>query len=311
MKYLTIQRRTIKMPEEIQNANRPLLPQLEKDVIPRVAAIHDICGYGNCSLAVALPVLSCAGIDACPVPTSVLSAHTAFPVYSFLDTTPTLPEFIRTWKELNVKMQGVYTGFLGSAEQIELIIAFCKLFPDSYRIIDPVMGDHGVRYTTYTDSMCDGMKRLVPLADVLTPNLTEASILLDEAYTGQSISQERGEEICRKLLDMGAKHVVLKGIHRDYTIYNAVMSAAIPYTELSNELHPSSLHGTGDLFASCVTASLFSNHDLLEAVEFAADFVYHAICLSVSQEGFEERGVSYEPLLGKVVEFSKKKSSVH
>ncbi len=285
------------------NSPRPSLPVLNEGIIPRVAAVHDICGYGNCSLGIALPVVSAGGIEVCPIPTSVLSAHTAFPVYSFFDTTPTLPEFLRSWKELDVHMDGVYTGFLGSAEQIELIIAYCRLFPDGYRVIDPVMGDHGLRYRTYTEAMCDGMKRLVPLADVLMPNLTEAAILLDRPYTGQDLSEEQGREICESLLAMGARHVVLKGMHRNYTVLNAVMGINIPYTELANEMHPASLHGTGDLFASCVTAALFSGHDLLSAVTFAADLVYRAICLSVRQPGFQERGVSFEPLLGNIVAF--------
>ncbi len=291
------------MNNETKSEARPLLPQYTPGLIPRVAAIHDICGYGNCSLGIAMPVISAAGVEVCPVPTSVLSAHTAFPVYSFLDTTPTLPDFFRSWKELDVKVDGIYTGFLGSSEQIELIIAYIKLFPDSFRIIDPVMGDHGLRYATYTDAMCDGMKRLVPYADLLMPNLTEAAILLDRPYSGQDISYEQGQEICEALLAKGARQVILKGIHRDYTIYNAVMSPEIPYTELPNELHPTSLHGTGDLFASVVTAALFSGHDLLDSVTFAADLVYRAICLSVSQPGFQERGVSYEPLLGRIVRY--------
>lgn len=278
-------------------------PIIEDGIIPRVAAIHDICGYGAASLGIVLPILSCAGINTCPIPTSVLSAHTAFPTYSFYDTTPTLPEFFRTWKELDVLIDGVYTGFLGSAEQIELIIAFCKMYPNAYRIVDPVMGDHGYLYGTYTDAMCEGMKRLVPLADVLTPNLTEAAILLDRPYSGQAITQEQGQAICQALLDKGAKHVVLKGIHRDYTIYNAIMGEGIPYKELSNELHPNSLHGTGDLFASCITAGLFSGHSLESAVKFAADFVYHAICISVGQKDFQDRGVSFEPILGEVVNY--------
>ncbi len=282
---------------------RPLLPTLTPGLIPRVAAVHDICGYGNCSLGIAMPVVSAAGVDVCPVPTSVLSAHTAFPVYSFLDTTPTLAEFLRSWKDLGITIDGLYTGFLGSAEQIELIIAYSRLFPTSFRIIDPVMGDHGQRYRTYTDQMCEGMKRLVPYADVLIPNLTEAAILLDQPYTGQSLTAKEGEAICQQLLEKGARQVVLKGIHRDYIVYNAVMSKEIPYTELSNEMHPTSLHGTGDLFASCVTAGLFSGHELIESVKFAADLVYRAICLSVSQPGFQARGVSYEPLLRHVIEF--------
>lgn len=285
------------------SSDRPDLPSLTQGQIPKVAAVHDICGYGNCSLGVALPVLSAGGIEACAVPTSVLSAHTLFPSYTFFDTTPTLADFFLNWKELDVTMDGLYTGFLGSAEQIDLILTYCDYFPDSYRVIDPVMGDHGTPYPTYTEEMCNEMKRLVPMADILTPNLTEASILLDTPYPGQSISPEQGEAISKALLDMGAKHVVLKGIERDKTIYNAVMGQNLAYRESPHALHEVSLHGTGDLFASCLTAGIFSGHSLEDSVIFSANLVYRAIDLSTSQPDFQRRGVNYEPLMVDISRF--------
>ena len=271
--------------------------------MPRVAAVHDICGYGNCSLVVALPVVSLGGVDVLPVPTSVLSAHTHFPSFTFFDTTPTLNEYVENWKELAVDVDGIYTGFLGSTTQIDLIRKLASYYPEAFKVIDPVMGDNGKRYATYTDEMCVEMRKLIPLADVLTPNITEASILLDEEYPGVNISIETAREIAQKLINLGAKHVVLKGIETEDSISNVVLSADGSFEIISYKLHEYKLHGTGDLFASCITAGLFSGHDLIESTKFAAKFVYDSIEFSTTQVGFELRGVNYEPLMYRIVDF--------
>lgn len=279
------------------------MPLLQDHVQPRVAAVHDICGYGKCSLAVALSTISVAGVDVLPVPTSVLSCHTQFPSYSFFDTTPTLNDFIDNWRENSVEVDGVYTGFLGSVEQIALIQKLIAQYPDSFNIIDPVMGDNGHAYPTYTESMCKAMTALVPLANVLTPNITEASILLGEDFPGVNISYNKAREIAQKLIDLGAQAVVLKGIESEQKITNLVMNSAGEWTTISHDLHPVKLHGTGDLFAACITAGLFSGHDLISSTEFASQFVYAAIDFSTTQKGYQIRGVNYEPLLYKLVDF--------
>lgn len=270
----------------------------ESFIIPRVAAIHDLCGYGNCSLGVAMPVLSAAGIEVCPVPTSALAAHTAFPHYSFADFTPHLEEYLAVWEKINIPLCGAYSGFLGSAEQITI---FSKLFdqhPDWKLVVDPCMADHGKRYKTYTDEMCEKMTELCQRADVILPNLTEASILLDKEYKGQNYSAEEAEKLVDELLAIGAKTVILKGIERgDGRIVNAIKGEAIPYEEHSHELLPYKLHGTGDLFASIVSACYFRHIPLSKATYIAGEFLVRALRISAYQEGFEERGVSYEPLL--------------
>lgn len=280
------------------------LPKLEKGIIPRIAAIHDICGYGNCSLAVAMPVLSLAGADVLAVPTSIVSAQTNLSPFALLDTTEFLSEYFDSWAKLGIRVSGIYTGFLGSAEQIALIEEYVNREKDAYRIIDPVMGDHGKAYPTYTQEMCLEMKKLVPYAHVLTPNLTEASLLLDRPYSGQALSKGQAEEILDQLLEMGAGAVVLKGIERGDQIINVIKRKGLDYREIANPRHPLSLHGTGDLFASCVTAGLFSGHHLAESVAFAGQFVYESIQLSSTQPGHRDRGVNFEPLLGKLVEFT-------
>ncbi|MDO5015018.1 MAG: pyridoxamine kinase [Clostridia bacterium] len=279
------------------------LPQINKNDQSRIAAIHDLCGYGNCSLAIVMPIVSCAGVDVLPIPTSLVSAQTNLSPFAFLDTTSFLPEYLSTWQELNIKVDGVYTGFLGSSEQISLIKDYFEKNPKAYRIIDPVMGDHGKAYPTYTEEMCEAMKELVPYADVLVPNTTEASILLGIDYPGDELSKEQTKEIVDALMDMGAKSVVLKGIRRGDAIYNAVGAKDMEYCEVSNPIHKTALHGTGDLFASALTAGLYSGHSLKDSADFAGNFVYDCIEYSVNLDGHLMRGVSFEPLMNKVIEF--------
>lgn len=271
--------------------------------IPRVAAVHDLCGYGKCSLGVAIPVLSAAGIDVCPVPTSLFSAHTKFPTFYMHDTTDMLDDYLDAWVEEGIELDGIYSGFLGSAEQVGAIQRLYREHPQALRIVDPVMGDSGNKYPTYTDEMCEATRGLVDGADVLTPNLTEASILTGIAYEGQNVSDEYVQRICDALLSMGAKSVVLKGIVRDNEaiIRNFVAVAdGNGVEEIASELLPYMLHGTGDLFASALTAAIYTGKDLLDAVDFAGQLVRDAMRVTCSQPDYEVRGVSFEPVLGEV-----------
>lgn len=280
------------------------LYQREGAYIPRVAAVHDMCGYGKCSLGVAIPVLSAAGVDVCPVPTALFSAHTKFPVFHMHDTTDMLGAYLDAWREENVELDGVYSGFLGSAEQVAVIQRLYREYPNALRIVDPVMGDGGVKYPTYTDELCKAMSALVDGADVLTPNLTEASILTGIPYEDQDVSIDFVQKNASALLDMGAKTVVIKGVvhEGEPIIRNYIASAADggAVEEVSSELLPYMLHGTGDLFASALTAAIYTGRTTREAVEFAGDLVRDAMRVTVEQPDFEMRGVSFEPTLGKV-----------
>lgn len=279
------------------------LYQREGAYIPRVAAVHDMCGYGKCSLGVAIPVLSAAGIDVCPVPTALFSAHTKFPVFYMHDTTEMLNEYLDAWREEHVDLDGIYSGFLGSAEQVAVIKRLYAEYPHALHIVDPVMGDGGVKYPTYTDELCAAMAELVDGADVLTPNLTEASILTGIPYQGQDVSVEFIQQNANKLLEMGAKAVVIKGVvhEGESIIRNYIATADEPQVvEVSSELLPYMLHGTGDLFASALTAAVYTGRSLREAVEFAGELVRDAMRITREQPDFEMRGVSFEPTLGKV-----------
>lgn len=286
------------------NMEETPLYKREGDYIPRVAAVHDLCGYGKCSLGIAIPVLSAAGIDVCPVPTSLFSAHTKFPTFYMHDTTSMLTDYLNAWREEGINLDGIYSGFLGSAEQVGAILRLYEEYPKALRIVDPVMGDGGSKYPTYTDEMCEATRGLVDGADVLLPNLTEASILTGIPYEGQDVDMAFVSRMCDALLSMGAKAVVLKGVvHEGEPIirnYVAYANNADKPLEIAGELLPYMLHGTGDLFASGVVAALYTGRTLCESVDFASRLVRDAMRVTPAQPDFETRGVSFEPVLGDV-----------
>lgn len=271
------------------------------DYIPRIAAIHDLCGYGKCSLGVAIPVLSSAGCDVCPVPTGLFSSHTAFPGWYMHDTTEMLSDYLGAWKGIGVEIDAIYSGFLGAPEQVARIKETYETYPKALRVVDPVMADHGKVYPTYTPELCDAMAELACGADILTPNLTEAAIILDQEWTGTNIDDDTAKKLIDQLLAKGAKNVVLKGIQRDdRLIRNFVAGENCAMLEVKNEYLPYMLHGTGDLYCSCLLAAVMAGRNLAEAVIFAGDFVHDAMIVSSKQPDFENRGVSFEPLLGEV-----------
>lgn len=292
------------MSNQISTAMPPLYTR-KGAYIPRVAAVHDMCGYGKCSLGIAIPVLSAAGVDVCPVPTALFSAHTKFPVFYMHDTTEMLEQYLDAWQKEGIDLDGIYSGFLGSAEQVAIIQRLYREYPNALRIVDPVMGDGGSKYPTYTDEMCEAMKGLVDGADILTPNLTEASILTGIPYEGQDVDVAFIQKNVDALFSMGAKSVVIKGIvHQgEQIIRNYLATADLnegAVTEISAELLPYMLHGTGDLFASGLTAAIYTGRNLNDAVSFAGKLVRDAMTITCEQPDYEVRGVSFEPVLGDV-----------
>lgn len=298
------------MSPNVQQAADVQIYEPVPDYIPRVAAVHDICGYGKCSLAVVIPVLAAAGVDVCPVPTAVFSNHTGYESYTFLDTSEQLTEFLAAWQANHVEIDGIYSGFLGSESQIQTILDLSAMYPGALMFIDPVMGDHGVRYKTYTDAMCDEMKRLAQAADVLTPNLTEAAILTGIPYEGQSPGPETTERLLEALLELGSRHVVLKGIQRGETVTNLIAGREIETVGITGMLHPLRLHGTGDLFSSVLIAALMAGRNLEAATRFATDLLYRAMLVSEKQPRHLERGVNFEFLIGDVAGFTARGEAV-
>ncbi|MCI1635932.1 pyridoxamine kinase [Bifidobacterium sp.] len=266
--------------------------------IPRVAAVHDMCGYGKCSLTAAIPILSAAGCDVCPVPTALFSAHTMYKDYTFHDTTDMLSDYLDAWRKEEVELDGVYSGFLGSAQQVDIIKRLYKEYPTALRLVDPVMGDAGKMYPTYTQELCDAMGKLADGADVLMPNLTEASILTSREYPGQNLDDSQVDDWLGALLELGAKNVVLKGIDRhDGNIRNYVASAStgvVGKVELTHDKHPYMIHGTGDAFASALCGAVLAGKGLAESAQIAGEFVRSAMSSTRNQPHFEQRGVSFE-----------------
>ena len=248
---------------------------------PRVAAIHDMSGFGRCSLTVAIPVLSAMGVQCCPLPTAYLSTHTGgFTGYTFLDMTDELPKTAAHWAELGIHFDAVYTGFMGSEAQMDLVANFVRTFRrdrSTIFICDPVMGDHGKIYKTYTPAMCAGMTQLAELADVIVPNLTEAAVLLGENHSFGALTHDEAgyRSVVERLSRNGTRSVVLTGVMlRKGEIGACVFDRTSGGTEfLFDTFIGKEFHGTGDVFASVLTGALVKGKTLHEAVRLAEAFV--------------------------------------
>lgn len=246
----------------------------------RMAIVNDISGFGRCSVTVALPILSAMGISCGIVPTAILSNHTEYPEYSMLDFTPYMKEYLSKWKKLNLNFDGIYTGFLGSEEQIQMILDMIAQFSFRHRIIDPIMGDHGVIYDSYTEEMCESMRKLVAQATLTTPNVTELCILTNYAYH-EHISVSEIEDMCKSLSLNGPTRIIVTGIEKEDTIGNAIYDNGefeVVYTNKILPLRP----GTGDVFSSIIAGQSLHNTNLKKAVQTASDFI--CVCLETSKE---------------------------
>jgi len=275
------------------------------NVIPRIAAVHDISGFGKCSLTVALPILSAMGVEVCPLPTAVLSTHTGgFDNYTFLDMTEQMPPIIEHWKSLNIKFDAIYSGFLGSARQVDILIDFIEKFKHDrlLTIVDPVMGDHGKLYSIFNDEMVRKMRKLVENATVITPNITEAALLLGEEYVDGPISDELAFGFARRLSELGAAQVVITSvIGEDDQLHIVIYDRA---TNDAKKLRCSYVngvfHGTGDIFTSVLSARLLHGDSLEVAAKSAAEFVSAAIAETVKYPEITARdGILFEKILAK------------
>lgn len=264
-----------------------------------VAAIHDISGIGKCSLTVIIPVLSAMGIQTCPVPTAVLSAHTGYGDFVMHDLTDFISEALAHYKKLGRRFDCVYSGFLASAEQIDHCLDFLSAYPDALKVVDPVMGDDGRRYRTFTDELCGKMGRLVAAADIITPNLTEAAILLGEEYPCGGLSVSMIKSWLARLSQLGPKTVVITGVN-----ISGKGIASAGYDEKSdsfwkvvNDYVPADYSGSGDLYTAVLTGSLLSGDSLPIAMNRAASFVKLAIKSTYSYGIPKNEGILFEPQL--------------
>lgn len=278
------------------------------DHTPRVAAVHDLSGFGLCSLNIALPVLSVLGCQCCCLPTASLSAHTGFPASPhsvFLDLTSGMEGTIAHWQELGASFDAIYSGFLGSASQFAALHRLLSVFrkPDTLVLVDPVMGDHGAPYRTYTPEMCALMSGLADKADLITPNLTEAAMLLHEPYD-PAPGEEKTEHILSALSLGGQRSVVLTGISRRPGFLGCAAydreSGGISYAEAPRV--PGVFSGTGDLFSSVLLGRLLQGVSLEKAAESAVSFIHLAARRTYEQGLDPVCGPDFEPLLSKLMQ---------
>ncbi len=274
----------------------------------RVVTIQDISCVGKCSLTVALPIISAMGIEASIIPTAVLSTHTAFKNFTFCDLTDEIQKVSNHWKAEKMQFDGIYTGYLGSFRQIDLMSSFFDDFGSGKLIfVDPCMADNGKLYSGFSMEYVSAMANLCKKADIIIPNMTEACFLVGEPYPEDSYNENFIINLLEKLALLGAKKVILKGVG-----YKPGLCGIVTYdsqtgnkSEYFHELIPLKFHGTGDIFASVAFGSLILGKSLDDSVKLAADFTVQSIKNTVSHPDHNWYGVDFEstfPMLIKRLE---------
>lgn len=271
------------------------------DFVPRLAMINDIAGFGRCSTTVSLPVISVMKVQVCPVPTSVLSNHLGFPLCHFDDYTSHMRDYIKVWSELGLTFDGLYCGFLGNEEQINIVREFVEMFRPPLFLLDPVMGDHGRAYSSITETHVQKMKELLPLADIITPNITEACLLTGTPWKVGEWTMQELSGLCERLASLCLKDsvsasIVITGIRQGDSLVNFLWNDGV-YTTVSTPIAGASRPGTGDIFASILAADAVRGETLLSSVQKAANFV--GLCIAGSEKAGTpvQEGVVFEKYL--------------
>ena len=271
------------------------------DFVPRLAMINDIAGFGRCSTTVSLPVISVMKVQVCPVPTSVLSNHLGFPLCHFDDYTSHMRDYIKVWSELGLTFDGLYCGFLGNEEQIDIVREFVEMFRPPLFLLDPVMGDHGRSYSSITETHVQKMKELLPLADIITPNITEACLLTGTPWKDGEWTMQELSGLCEKLASLCLKDsvgasIVITGIRQGDSLVNFLWDDGV-YTTVATPIAGASRPGTGDIFASILAADAVRGETLLTSVQKAANFV--GLCIAGSEKAGTpvQEGVVFEKYL--------------
>ena len=274
---------------------------------PHVAAVHDLSGMGRCSLAIVLPVLSAMGCWCSALPTAYLSASTIFPPtdkFVFRDLTGEMEGSAGHWEELGVRFDALYSGFVGSERQIGVLGDLLRRFrgKDTLVMVDPVMGDWGKPYRTYTPAMCRAMKSLAAMADVITPNFTEAAILLDEPYEHVPRGEAGIREWLERLSGEGRRSVIITGVHPAQDRVGAACFDRERGEFSMTAVHeaPAQFPGTGDLFSTVTLGGLLTGRSRAEAAALAVDFVGACARYTLELGTPVEEGVQFETLLGRL-----------
>ncbi len=264
----------------------------------RIVTIQDISCIGKCSLTVALPIISAMGVEACVIPTAVLSAHTAFDSFTFHDLTEEIPKIRDNWEKQNIGFDAVYTGYLGSFRQLDMVADFITAQKKNNTLVfvDPVMADNGKLYPGFDIDFARRMKMLCSKADIIVPNLTEASYLLEIPYVAEDYDEKYIRSILIKLCETGAKKAILTGITFDKASLGAVCydSENDRFYKYFNRHINVTYHGTGDIFASSCLGAVMRGMSLDESISLAVDFVLECILKTQSDPDHRWYGVNFE-----------------
>lgn len=267
---------------------------------PRLAMISNLTGYGRCSLAVAVPVVSAMGVQACPIPTALYSNHLGFPTCFHKDLNEEMEGFFDGFARLSLSFDGIYYGFVGNVGQITAAETFFQSQPQAKILLDPAMGDHGKMYSSLTQEHCSSIRKLIPYSHILTPNLTEACLLTDTPF-GPDIQEEKSlRRLAEKLHCLGAKQVVITGIPGNFGYVN-FLSDGCHFQALSFPGKGKPYHGTGDLFAAVLAADMLTEISIEDSIKKASAFV--GACVAVSEKAGvpEKDGVLFENCLSMLV----------
>ena len=270
-------------------------------MLKKVAAIHDLSGIGKCSLTVAIPILSALKVQCCPFPTAILSSQTGFSEYSFLDLTNEMNKYKKVWRNLNIHFDCIYSGFLGSKDQVSIVSKFIDDNKDSLVVVDPVMGDDGSLYPIFDNEMCNKVRSLVQKCDIVTPNLTEALILIDEDLKPNNFKKSNLIRIAKQVSNLGPRKVVITGIKIKDKIYN------LSFDKDSNETYFTcspfnniSYSGTGDIFTSILVGMILNGHSLKDSVVKANNFISNVISYTSQFDTDRNEGVMFEMFLNEL-----------
>ena len=273
--------------------------QYNHNIQNKVAVINDITGFGRCSLAVSIPVISKLKVQCCFLPTAILSNHTGFDSHFLDDYTRNFENYENEWKKLNLQFEGIYTGFLGSAIQADLVKSFINSFKTSNTIIciDPIMGDEGKKYKSYTTQMCLKMRDLIRYADIITPNLTEACILTDTPFHEGKWKKKEIENLIFKLSDFGPKKIVITGISEGNCLANYCFDESGKIRVTRQHKVGKGRGGTGDIFASILIADAINGKDFYSSVKKASHFIRECLVISDKMGIPTTDGVAFEECL--------------
>lgn len=263
----------------------------------KVVTVQDISCVGRCSLTVALPIISAMGVETSVIPTAVLSTHTMFKNFTFRDLTDEIEPISAHWRSMGLTFDGIYTGYLGSFEQLRLMTSFADEFRgDGILFVDPVMGDSGKLYSGFTADFVKGMAKFCGKADIIVPNITEASFMLNAPYIGDGYSEDYVKELLHGLTGLGAKKAILTGIS-----FRPEELGVMAYDSENNEFYSyfsqrigGYYHGTGDVFASTCMGALMNDLPLGDALRIAVDYTCECIRLTSDEPRDKAFGVNFE-----------------